>query len=59
MSEEEESLQKTKQGFEDLCRALNMDEEARSEAWKNYENINKNYTLEVRTVGNLDMCVFI
>ncbi|XP_072574453.1 retinoblastoma-like protein 2 isoform X1 [Paramormyrops kingsleyae] len=46
MSEEEESLQKTKQGFEDLCRALNMDEEAHSEAWKNYENINKNYTLE-------------
>uniref|UniRef100_A0A8C9VSR9 RB transcriptional corepressor like 2 n=1 Tax=Scleropages formosus TaxID=113540 RepID=A0A8C9VSR9_SCLFO len=46
MSEEEEGLQRTRQGFEDLCRALNMDEEARTEAWKNYQNINKNYTLE-------------
>ncbi|KAJ8249009.1 hypothetical protein GJAV_G00230200 [Gymnothorax javanicus] len=46
MSEEEETLQKTRQRFEELCRALNMDEEASEDAWKNYENINKNYTLE-------------
>jgi hypothetical protein len=47
MNEEEDFLQKTRQGFEDLCRALNMDEEASNEAWKSYENISKNYTLEV------------
>uniref|UniRef100_A0A8C8M2S4 Retinoblastoma-like protein 2 n=1 Tax=Oncorhynchus tshawytscha TaxID=74940 RepID=A0A8C8M2S4_ONCTS len=46
MNEEEDFLQKTRQGFEDLCRALNMDEEASNEAWKSYENISKNYTLE-------------
>uniref|UniRef100_A0A673WCZ1 Retinoblastoma-like protein 2 n=1 Tax=Salmo trutta TaxID=8032 RepID=A0A673WCZ1_SALTR len=46
MNEEEDYLQKTRQGFEDLCRALNMDEEASNEAWKSYENISKNYTLE-------------
>ncbi|KAJ8002850.1 hypothetical protein DPEC_G00163250 [Dallia pectoralis] len=44
--EEEDFLQKTRLGFEDLCRALNMDEEASNEAWKSYENISRNYTLE-------------
>jgi hypothetical protein len=47
MSDEDEFMQKARTGFEDLCRALNMDEEASSEAWKSYENINRNYTLEV------------
>uniref|UniRef100_A0A8C5BB19 Retinoblastoma-like protein 2 n=1 Tax=Gadus morhua TaxID=8049 RepID=A0A8C5BB19_GADMO len=46
MSDEDEFMQKARTGFEDLCRALNMDEEASSEAWKSYENINRNYTLE-------------
>ncbi|KAJ8343304.1 hypothetical protein SKAU_G00306330 [Synaphobranchus kaupii] len=46
MNEEEETLHKSRQGFEELCRALNMDEEASNDAWKNYESINKNYTLE-------------
>uniref|UniRef100_A0A8B9J450 RB transcriptional corepressor like 2 n=1 Tax=Astyanax mexicanus TaxID=7994 RepID=A0A8B9J450_ASTMX len=46
MNEEEDALQKTRQGFEDLCRALNMDEEASNGAWRSYENISKNYTLE-------------
>uniref|UniRef100_A0A4W4E976 Retinoblastoma-like protein 2 n=1 Tax=Electrophorus electricus TaxID=8005 RepID=A0A4W4E976_ELEEL len=32
--------------FEDLCRVLNMDEEASNGAWRSYENISKNYTLE-------------
>uniref|UniRef100_A0A3B4XRW9 Retinoblastoma-like protein 2 n=1 Tax=Seriola lalandi dorsalis TaxID=1841481 RepID=A0A3B4XRW9_SERLL len=36
----------TRAGFEDLCRALNMDEEASTEAWKTYENISRNFTLE-------------
>ncbi|XP_076863707.1 retinoblastoma-like protein 2 isoform X2 [Brachyhypopomus gauderio] len=46
MSEEEDVVQKAKLGFEDLCRVLNMDEEASSGAWRSYENISKNYTLE-------------
>ncbi|XP_074533560.1 retinoblastoma-like protein 2 isoform X2 [Halichoeres trimaculatus] len=46
MSEEEEFLQKARAGFEDLCRGLNMDEETSSEAWKSYENISTNFTLE-------------
>lgn len=48
MSDEDEFLQKARSGFEDLCRALNMDEEASSEAWKSYENISRNFTLEVK-----------
>ena len=47
MSDEDEFMQKARTGFEDLCRALNVDEEASNEAWKSYENINRNYTLEV------------
>ncbi|XP_047675874.1 retinoblastoma-like protein 2 isoform X1 [Tachysurus fulvidraco] len=46
MNEEEEAVQKTRLSFEDLCRALNMDEEASNGAWRSYENISKNYTLE-------------
>ncbi|XP_070686183.1 retinoblastoma-like protein 2 [Pempheris klunzingeri] len=46
MSEEDELLQRARTGFEDLCRALNMDEEASGEAWKTYENISRNFTLE-------------
>ncbi|XP_044048156.1 retinoblastoma-like protein 2 isoform X1 [Siniperca chuatsi] len=46
MSDEDDFLQKARTGFEDLCRALNMDEEASSEAWKTYENISRNFTLE-------------
>lgn len=48
MSEEDEGLQRARAGFEDLCRALNMDEEASTEAWRTYENISRNFTLEVR-----------
>lgn len=47
MSDEEDTLQKTRHAFEDLCRALNMDEESSNSAWRSYENISKNYTLEV------------
>lgn len=46
MSDEDDFLQKARAGFEDLCRALNMDEEASTEAWKTYENISRNFTLE-------------
>ncbi|XP_066524101.1 retinoblastoma-like protein 2 isoform X2 [Hoplias malabaricus] len=46
MNEEEDSVQKTRLAFEELCRALNMDEEASNGAWSSYESISKNYTLE-------------
>uniref|UniRef100_A0A1A7XP02 Retinoblastoma-like 2 (p130) n=1 Tax=Iconisemion striatum TaxID=60296 RepID=A0A1A7XP02_9TELE len=46
MSDEEELLVKVRTRFEDLCRALNMDEEASTEAWRSYENISRNFTLE-------------
>lgn len=32
---------------QDLCQKLNMDATAASEAWKSYETIRQNYTLEV------------
>ncbi|XP_067091164.1 retinoblastoma-like protein 2 isoform X1 [Osmerus mordax] len=46
MSEEDDFLQQARMGFDDLCRSLNMDEEASNEAWRSYEDISKNYTLE-------------
>ncbi|XP_053174930.1 LOW QUALITY PROTEIN: retinoblastoma-like protein 2 [Scomber japonicus] len=46
MSDEDDFLQKARAGFEELCRGLNMDEEASNEAWKTYENISRNFTLE-------------
>lgn len=46
MSDEDDFLQKARTGFEDLCRGLNMDEEASNDAWKTYENISRNFTLE-------------
>lgn len=47
MSDEDETAQRARRGFEELCRALNMDEEASGEAWRSYENISRNFTLEV------------
>lgn len=49
MSDDEDLVQRARAGFEELCRALNMDEEASSEAWKTYQNISTNFTLEVTT----------
>ncbi|XP_026220835.1 retinoblastoma-like protein 2 isoform X1 [Anabas testudineus] len=46
MSDEDELLQKARTGFEDLCRALNMDEESSTEAWRTYEDMSRNFTLE-------------
>ncbi|XP_029008885.1 retinoblastoma-like protein 2 isoform X2 [Betta splendens] len=46
MTDEDELLQKARTGFEDLCRALNMDEEASSEAWRSYDGMSRNFTLE-------------
>ena len=33
--------------FDELCLDLNMDKKAKEEAWKSYEKIRTNYTLEV------------
>ncbi|KAM6937382.1 retinoblastoma-like protein 2 [Xenentodon cancila] len=46
MGDEDEFLQKARAGFEELCRALNMDEEAANGAWRSYEDISRNFTLE-------------
>lgn len=53
MSDEEDLLQKVRTRFEDLCRVLNMDEEASTEAWKSYENISRTFTLEVGPLSGL------
>ncbi|KAM8892820.1 retinoblastoma-like protein 2 isoform 2-T2 [Spinachia spinachia] len=46
MGDEDESVRKARSGFEDLCRALNMNEEARDDAWRSYETTSRNFTLE-------------
>ena len=47
-SDEEEAG--TAKRFKNLCRDLNMDEETGEEAWKAFERISTNYTLEVRSL---------
>lgn len=44
-SEEE---MKVEEGFQSLCRELNMDTNTTNKAWESYEAIKQNYTLEVR-----------
>ena len=44
-SDEEEAG--TEERFKFLCRDLNMDEETEEEAWKAFQRISTNYTLEV------------
>ncbi|XP_027131612.1 retinoblastoma-like protein 2 isoform X2 [Larimichthys crocea] len=46
MSDDDDLVQRARAGFEELCRALNMDEEASSEAWRTFQNISTNFTLE-------------
>lgn len=51
----EESDDRVEERYEELCLDLNMDKKAKDEAWKNYEKIKKNYSLEVRlrNINNL------
>lgn len=42
--EEESDVRKK---FDNVCRELNMDEETAEEAWRSYEKIKTNYSLEV------------
>ena len=49
---------------QDVCEKLNMDASAAEEAWKSYENIRQNYTLEVNnklimTVNILESSIII
>ncbi len=44
---EEERM--VREAYQELCRELNMDSATCEVAWKSYEAIRQNYTLEVRT----------
>uniref|UniRef100_A0A8C7JKP2 RB transcriptional corepressor like 2 n=1 Tax=Oncorhynchus kisutch TaxID=8019 RepID=A0A8C7JKP2_ONCKI len=46
-------------GFEELCRALNMDVEASNEAWRSYESIRKKYTLEGSDLHWLACAIYV
>uniref|UniRef100_A0A8C8IYE4 Retinoblastoma-like 2 (p130) n=1 Tax=Oncorhynchus tshawytscha TaxID=74940 RepID=A0A8C8IYE4_ONCTS len=59
MNEEEDFLQKIRLGFEELCRALNMDVEASNEAWRSYESIRKKYTLEGSDLHWLACAIYV
>jgi len=39
----------TRERFDDLCSDLNMDLDAKTDAWQSYTRIIANYTLEVAT----------
>uniref|UniRef100_A0A4W5NAD9 RB transcriptional corepressor like 2 n=1 Tax=Hucho hucho TaxID=62062 RepID=A0A4W5NAD9_9TELE len=52
-------LQKIRLEFEELCRALNMDEEASNEAWRSYESISKHYTLEGSDLHWLACAIYV
>uniref|UniRef100_A0A8C8INJ8 Retinoblastoma-like 2 (p130) n=1 Tax=Oncorhynchus tshawytscha TaxID=74940 RepID=A0A8C8INJ8_ONCTS len=56
---EEDFLQKIRLGFEELCRALNMDVEASNEAWRSYESIRKKYTLEGSDLHWLACAIYV
>ena len=47
-SELSEEEKKVKNGFETVCRKLNMDSDSMEAAWTSYDKIKDNYTLEVR-----------
>lgn len=47
MGESEDMEDSTYSRHQDLCQKLNMDATAASEAWRSYETIRQNYTLEV------------
>ena len=54
----EDGDENTERRFEELCMDLNMDRNAKEEAWQSYERINTNYTLEVR-LGDLPPYLFL
>ena len=44
---EDADQENTEEKFRGLCADLNIDRNTADEAWKNYETISTNYTLEV------------
>ncbi|CAN9498656.1 unnamed protein product [Ophioblennius macclurei] len=46
MAEEDEAGRRTRTGFEEFCRDLNLDQEASREAWSNFRAISNTFTLE-------------
>lgn len=42
----EDGEDKLEEKYDEICLDLNMDKKTKEEAWKNYEKIKKNYTLE-------------
>ncbi|XP_052230201.1 retinoblastoma-like protein 1 isoform X2 [Dreissena polymorpha] len=42
----EEADENVEEKFEELCLDLNMDKKSKDEAWKNYQKIKKNYSLD-------------
>jgi hypothetical protein len=46
-SESDNSLESSKEEYDQLCNELNMDESTMEAAWKSYIAIKHNYTLEV------------
>lgn len=47
----EDNEDNIEQRYEELCLELNMDANAKEEAWQAYERINTNYTLEVSSIS--------
>ena len=45
--EDDQTDDKAEQRYEDLCSALNLDKNAKEEAWESFQRISENYTLEV------------
>ena len=47
MGQADDNDDSTYSRYQDLCQKLNMDTASASEAWRSYESIRQNYTLEV------------
>ena len=47
LSEDGDASENVDEKFRNLCADLNIDRQTADEAWRNYETISTNYTLEV------------
>ncbi|XP_034443009.1 retinoblastoma-like protein 2 isoform X1 [Hippoglossus hippoglossus] len=59
MSEEDAGPQGARAAFEELCRALNMDEESGTEAWRSYDSMSRSFTLEGRELHWLACALYV
>ena len=54
---EDSEQENTEERFRGLCADLNIDKNTGDEAWRNYETISTNYTLEVNIpCESIDKC---